>query len=44
VCTENLNVERNFNFKKSIMFVKEFEIKVYMDYMAVKRCNDNTQP
>jgi hypothetical protein len=42
VCTENLNVERNFNFKKSIMF--EFEIKVYMDYMAVKRCNDNTQP
>ncbi len=25
MCTENLNVERNFNFKKSIMF--EFEIK-----------------
>jgi hypothetical protein len=44
VCAANLNVERNFNFKKSIMFVKEFEIKVYMDSMAVKRCNDNTQP
>jgi hypothetical protein len=39
----NLNVERNFNLKKSIMFVKEFEIKIYMDYMAVKSCNDNTQ-
>jgi hypothetical protein len=20
------------------------KLKVYMDYMAVKRCNDNTQP
>jgi hypothetical protein len=44
VGTEKLNVQRNFNLKKSIMFVKEFEIKVYMDSMAVKGCNDNTQP
>jgi len=30
--------------KKTIMFVKEFEIKVYMVYMAARRCKDNTQP
>jgi hypothetical protein len=36
---------KEISFKeKTIMFIKEFEIKVYMDPIAVKRCNDNTQP
>ncbi len=29
--------------KKTIMVVKEFEIKVFMDYMAMKRCIEHTQ-
>ncbi len=29
--------------KKTIKIVKEFEIKVFMDYMAMKRCIDHTQ-
>jgi hypothetical protein len=31
-------------FEKTVMILKEFEIKDYMDYMAMKRCNDHTQP
>jgi hypothetical protein len=30
--------------KETIMIVMEYEVKDYMDYMAMKRCNDHTQP
>jgi hypothetical protein len=30
--------------QETIMIVMEYEIKDYMDYMAMKRCNEHTQP